>query len=86
MEPEIYEPRAPGEKVLRINVEISEQIATGCSDAQIRARVLQAFYDYAEHFEHDVVRGPQILGTKRPKYPGDTTTMAAIGIGVQRVR
>lgn len=85
MQREVYEPLAPGEEAMRIQIEISEWVPTH-TEAQIRALVLKEFYRYAGLASYEVLRGPEISEYHLPTYPGDLAFAIALGVGRPAMR
>lgn len=85
MQREVFEPLAPGEESMRIQIEISQWVPTH-TEAQIRALVLKEFYRYAGVAEYEVLRGPEISVYQLPRNPGDPAIAIALGVGRPAMR
>lgn len=85
MQPEVFEPLAPGEEAMRIQVDASELMAT-MAPADVRIWVLQEFLAYAKQCDYVITRGPEIATFHYPQNPGDPGIVVALGVGYPRLR
>lgn len=85
MQPEVFEPLAPGEEAMRIQVDASELMAT-MSAPDVRLWILREFLVYAERCDYVVTRGPEISVFQYPQNPGDPGIVVALGVGHPRLR
>lgn len=72
---------APGERYIRMEAEVTAQLAARMPVGQIGVEAMAELIRSAEADGYVITQGPQVLRLRRPAYPGDQGWMDVIAAG-----
>lgn len=72
---------ADGEQYIRIEAEVSAQLAARVPVGQIGVEAMAELIRMAEADGYVITQGPEVIRLRRPNYPGDGAWMDVIAAG-----